>query len=366
MKKHSILSASAAHRWIECPYSVWEGIDIPDTANEFAEEGTKAHILCENILLEREYKIDDFDDEMFECARAYVQYVEEHSVNGKRYIEQRIDYSNITGVKYINGELDSFGTADCVIEKDDEIIVIDFKYGKGVRVEVENNPQLMLYALGCLNQRPDIRKFTICIFQPRLDHISEWSFTLDNASDFISRVKSAAADVESQSFKHKAGEHCRFCKIAGACSVRRAYFEENVLRDFEERESAIMRNAEIEQVLLYLDDMEAWVKSVRDEAFNRAMRGEDFKFFKLVKGREGNRKWVDESWIKDRFGKDAVKEVVLSPTEFEKVFPKKSNKELWSDIDQQITRSQGNPVLVSVNDKRDRFVNNPEDDLKNL
>ena len=200
MKKHSILSASSSHRWIKCPYSVWESIDIEEVPNKFAEERTKAHELCEIMLNGNEFKIDDYNPEMIECAEAYVQYVDNHSVGAKRYIEQRIDYSNITGVKYIDGELDSFGTADCVIEKENEIVIIDYKYGAGVKVEVDNNSQLMLYALGCLKQRPDITKFTICIFQPRMNHISEWSFTLDDAKSFIEEVKNSASDVEYKIF----------------------------------------------------------------------------------------------------------------------------------------------------------------------
>jgi hypothetical protein len=140
-----------------------------------------------------------------------------------------------------------------------------------------------------------------------MNHISEWSFTLDDAKSFIEEVKNSASDVEYKIFKHKAGEHCRFCKISGACSVQRDYFEKNVLSDFEERESAMMSNGELENVLLYLDDMEVWANSVREEAKNRALRGEEFNFFKLVAGREGNRKWENEKWIRDRLGRDAIK-----------------------------------------------------------
>ena len=118
----------------------------------------------------------------------------------------------------------------------------------------------------------------------------------------------------------------------------------------------MMSNGELENVLLYLDDMEVWANSVREEAKNRALRGEEFNFFKLVAGREGNRKWENEKWIRDRLGRDAIKEVTLSPSEIEKVFPKNKNKDLWDELSQQITRSQAKPVLVSVNDKRDRFV----------
>ena len=58
-------------------------------------------------------------------------------------VEQRLDFSN-----YVK---DGFGTGDLVIVADDVMQVIDFKYGKGVTVSAEHNPQMMLYALGALN-----------------------------------------------------------------------------------------------------------------------------------------------------------------------------------------------------------------------
>ncbi len=41
-----------------------------------------------------------------------------------------------------------FGTADALIIANNTIEVIDLKYGKGVKVDAQNNPQLMLYGLG--------------------------------------------------------------------------------------------------------------------------------------------------------------------------------------------------------------------------
>ena len=53
MAEHALLSASAAHRWLNCPPSVMLTKDMPDSTSEYAEEGTLAHSLCELKLQKR-------------------------------------------------------------------------------------------------------------------------------------------------------------------------------------------------------------------------------------------------------------------------------------------------------------------------
>lgn len=157
MGKHALRSASASHRWLNCPPSVRLGEGIPDRDSEYAREGTDAHSLCEYRLkkllgmdaVDPTEHLDWYNGEMEECAENYASYVLELLEKAREtcadpvvLVEQRVDFSRFVE----NG----FGTADCVIISDGAMNIVDYKHGKGVEVSAEGNPQMMLYALGAL------------------------------------------------------------------------------------------------------------------------------------------------------------------------------------------------------------------------
>ena len=154
-RKHAILSASSAHRWMNCNPSARLEQEFEDRETEAAAEGTAAHALCEHKLrramkMQSRKPTSQYDcDEMDAYTDDYVQFVLDTLTEARAncadpmlMIEQRLDFSC-----YVP---DGFGTGDCVIIADRTLHIIDFKYGQGVLVEAENNPQMMLYALGAL------------------------------------------------------------------------------------------------------------------------------------------------------------------------------------------------------------------------
>lgn len=166
MPKHALLSASASHRWLNCPPSAKLCADIKDEASPYAKQGTDAHSLCEFKVLtalgqhppDPTDDLDYFDQEMAYCTDEYCSYVMEQLTEAKTHckdpqvlVEQRLDFS-----KWIP---EGFGTGDCLIVADDVLHIIDFKYGLGVLVEAEDNPQMMCYALGAF-----CRRFSTIIF----------------------------------------------------------------------------------------------------------------------------------------------------------------------------------------------------------
>lgn len=188
MGKHALLSASSSHRWLNCPPSARLSERYEDKGSDYAAQGTDAHTLCEYRLRcalgEDMSQVADirqtlgyYSDEMEECATEYAAFVMEalseahqHCSDPHVLVEQRLDYSRFAE----NG----FGTGDCLIVADGALNVIDFKYGQGVQVEAEQNPQMMLYALGALDlfdDLYDISTVTVTIFQPRRANISTWS-----------------------------------------------------------------------------------------------------------------------------------------------------------------------------------------------
>lgn len=153
--KHAVLSASGSHRWLNCLPSARLELEFENTGSEAAKEGTAAHALCEHKLkkalrMRSKRPVSDYDsDEMEECTDAYVEYVTEQYEKAKQscsdpiiLIEQHLDFSC-----YVP---DGFGTGDCIIIADDTLHIIDFKYGLGILVDAEDNPQMKLYALGAM------------------------------------------------------------------------------------------------------------------------------------------------------------------------------------------------------------------------
>ena len=156
MSSHAILSASGSHRWLNCTPSARLELEFESQTSEAAKEGTAAHALCEHKLkkalkMRSRRPVSDYNsDEMEECTDSYAEYVMEQYEEAKKsckdpiiLIEQRLDFSC-----YVP---DGFGTGDCIIISDDTLHIIDFKYGLGILVESEENPQMMLYALGALS-----------------------------------------------------------------------------------------------------------------------------------------------------------------------------------------------------------------------
>ena len=183
---HSVLGASAADRWMNCTPSAQLTAGMEDETTTFAAEGTAAHALCEwkvrkalKMRAGRRPTSDYWTDEMEEFTDDYRDYImdlvgqaKQHCKDPVTLIEQHLDFSC-----YVP---DGFGTGDFLLVADKELNVVDFKYGRGVAVYADHNPQMMLYALGALNLFDclyDIEQVTMTIFQPRLSSISTWTIT---------------------------------------------------------------------------------------------------------------------------------------------------------------------------------------------
>lgn len=330
--KHSLLSASSAHRWLYCPGSVALCKDVERTDTEASLEGTKAHGLVEKMLKGDPY--DGYDEEMISYCEAFVDYV--RGIPGDLHSEVQVDYSHVTGLD------DSFGTSDCVIVGEEAIHVIDFKYGLG-KVYAERNPQLMLYALGAAAEE---RKLICHIFQPRIDWVDVWEFDIQEQVDFRKQCYDVAGKVvkalAAPGTHLKAGDQCQWCPIKGECKTYRDF----AISDFDiEIEAPLLNNEEISNLLNKSKHLKNFLAAVEDVAFRRALIGENIPGWTLGEGRQGHRKWsgpVDEILSAD----DLYKTEVRSPSEIEKIYPRKKNPKIWQELDQMIERSPAKQVLV--------------------
>ena len=357
---HSPLSPSSAFRWIKCTPSAKLNAALPDSTSEYALQGTAAHTLCEyklQKLLGKDAKdptenLTYFDAEMADCTDSYQQYVSERIEKAKQFckdpivlVEQKLDFS-----KWVP---QGFGTGDCVIVADNILTVIDFKYGVGVLVEAEQNPQMMCYALGALalfDSIYDIENVVMTIFQPKRDNISTYELSKKELLQWADEILSPAAQLAAKGKgEFKAGKHCKFCKVKATCRKRAEYNLELARYDFEM--PANLEDTEIEVILSKADELAAWCSDIKEYAFQQALNGKQWNGWKLVEGRSV-RKYINEDAVAETVknaGYDPYEHKVLGITAMTRMLGKAKFENLLSSF---IEKPTGKPALVPKSDKR--------------
>lgn len=355
MSEHAVLSASSAHRWLVCTPSARLEREFEDKSTPAAAEGTAAHALAEHKLrralkLRSKKPHSQYDcDDMDACADAYAAFVVEES--GKHahpivLVEQRLDFS-----RYVP---DGFGTGDCVIIAGSDLHVIDFKYGQGVVVEAEGNPQMKLYALGALEVFDclyDIQTVSMTVYQPRREHIHTHTMSKDDLCRWAEEVLAPAAAIASEGGgEYVSGEHCRFCRAAAPCRAR-ADAKMSLAR-YEFAMPPVLTDEEVEDILDSLDDLVSWANGLREYALQAALAGKAWSRYKLVEGRSV-RRYTDEDAVARAAGaagfKDIFKRTLIGIPEMEKLMTKAKFNEVLSGL---IVKPPGKPTLVPVSDKR--------------
>lgn len=254
---HAKLSPSGAHRWISCAGSLHLESKYPDSSSEFADEGTLAHayaafcLACEkDAKVEPVFVYDDHGEQKHACISAemarevqkYLDHVRRLADGGELLVEQRLPF-------FVGNDKDvpqQFGTSDTVIIREAErlLIIDDLKYGRGVQVYAEQNPQLMLYAVAALDEFSllyDFDRVQMGISQPRLDHFDSWECTVDELRAFEQRALEAgklALSIVSLPEGHTAmlspgDKQCKFCKAKGDCAALRDQVLATVAGEFD-------------------------------------------------------------------------------------------------------------------------------------
>lgn len=359
-RAHALLSASSAHRWLECPASAVAAEAYPQQETEFTREGTLAHEVAEIIasgdLPDPESTTEEITREMIECAEAYSDYILEHTKSDHAHVllERRVDFSPWVP--------DGFGTCDCIILDGDTMIVIDYKYGVGVPVSAKDNPQLKLYALGALNDYGlafDVTKIEMHIFQPRINNVSVDTCTVDELMEWAEKVvKPTAAKAAQGKGGYKAGEHCRFCPHGGKCRTLSKHCTEFV--ETHDLRVGVPKLApfEVAEVLAMEPVIALWLKKVKEAALNTMLSGGSVPGYKVVEGKLGNRKWTDEQQVAEAlkgagYGLDEITETkLLSPAAMDKAIGKKKVAELLTTL---IERSPGAPTIAPEKDPKPAY-----------
>lgn len=360
MSKHAILSASGAHRWMNCTPSARLELEFDDNSGEAAAEGTAAHALSEHKLrkalkMRSKKPVSPYDsDEMDNYTDGYVEFVLEVIEQAKKIcsdplilIEQRLDFS-----KYVP---EGFGTGDCLIIADGTLHIIDFKYGQGVLVSAEDNPQMKLYALGALDLFDgiyDIEMVSMTIYQPHRENVSTSTVSKENLYQWAEEVLKPKAELAfNGDGNYYPGEWCQFCRAAVKCRARAE--AKMKLATFEFALPPLLSDEEIADILSSIGDLTNWANEIIAYATDAAVNhGKKWTGFKVVEGRS-NHKYKDEEAVaeaaKNAGYRDIYKQSLITITEMEKLMDKSKFNEILGEL---VMKPPGKPTLVPVSDKR--------------
>lgn len=388
--KHAILSPSAAHRWLHCTPAPRVEAEFPETTSEYAEEGRLAHSVCElaakkkfTVMNNRTYnsrlkklKADPkWDDEMLSTAATYVEHLTEHAMRFEHApyvaLEVQVDITDYAP--------EAFGTCDCVMIGGDELIITDYKHGKGVPVSAQDNPQMLLYALGALKlYRPIygdmIRRVSTYIDQPRLGSYDGASMTVEELLAWGESIKPKAAAAFMGTGEFAPGEWCRFCRAKAKCRARAN--QNTALEDFKDciplgrsipmqaeydttgfKPSNCLTDEEIGALLVRAEGLVAWYNDLKEYALAACLNGKTIPGWKAVEGRS-IRAWTDQDAALEALMAGGVEEAIIydrvpkTLAQLEKVIGKQRFGELVGGM---ITKSPGKPALAAESDKRPAY-----------
>ena len=380
-RKHSTLSPSSSSRWLECTPSALLERQFPKTTTDASQEGTLAHELAE-LKLRHYFQTTDFGKAKFTRAVNRLKKEEPWEDEMQGYTDEYLDYIkgialafkstpsvmieadvNLDAyVPHLPDEGEASGSADCILISGGTMHVIDFKYGKGVPVSADRNPQLMLYALGAYEAYRILYPITdvvVHIVQPRLpDGISSWGCTVAELLEFGAYVKERAALAIKGEGDFNPGEKtCRFCRARGRC---RARAEEDVKLAFAVGKlPPLITNEEMGEYLKIGADVAKWLSDLKDCALAECLAGKEVPGWKAVEGK-GSREWTDgdEAFIK--LMEQGIAEAVLyerkplSLAQVEKVVGKKDFSEY---VGEYVVKKPGKPALAPESDKREAITN---------
>jgi len=330
-------------------------------SSQYADEGTEVHDLVAHCL-ESNQDMRDVTDNMdwIEAGQQYLDLV--RSYGGIRFVEVRLRFDHL-----IPG---GFGTADCVVLSGSTLIVIDYKHGKGVEVDVNGNPQFLIYLSAALEEHGafyEVDALKTVVVQPRIGNVEECEVTFDELKEFEASVRAAFDEYQTNPQYRPSEDACRWCLHSGNCRAQDEWVAEVVGAQFAALSEEITpepiedaRRKSPEQMARAVSSIKAvknWITAVETAALDRLLAGEEIPGYKAVAGRS-TRRWDDEVSVAaklqnvrqkgQRLKRDQIYTFALrSPAQIEKVIGKQ-HKILSSHV----VSGEGKPTLAPASDKR--------------
>jgi len=378
---HALLSASSSGRWMNCPGSVHLTKDMADQTSGYAEAGRLAHSIGELKLRKRfiagmgpkKYQAaldqltasEHFDPEMHQTTDQYVEFVElqymSYPERPYMVVEQKVDFSSFVP--------EGFGTADCILIGNGTMDIIDYKHGKGVPVDAEDNPQMKLYALGAIMHYKDwyeIGTVRMHIVQPRVGDPLSFEMSRDQLIEWGTfTVRPIAKEAFDGSETFKAGAWCSsyFCKARYTCKHRSETY--TTLEDFGCQSPHLLTNDEIGGILVVAGNLKKWASDLEEYSLAAILRGENIPGWKAVAGRSvrafDNTDAAFNDLLESGIEYDMLYErKPLTLAAIEKMLGKKRFAEIAGN---HIVTPLGKPALAPETDKRPPY-NTAEEDFK--
>jgi len=372
-REHAPLSPSSAKRWLECPGSYAASKGIVTKPSEAALEGTRAHEWSEklreacstddpNDYAQLLAKLENENEEMAFHVDNYIDFLDslKHKFHSPKfseyqeYLENRVQFT-----EHIWGTLD-YGCTRRNISKT-QAIIVDFKYGRGVYVDVEKNPQLIIYLIG-LEDYIGVRfdKAWIYIYQPRVPKDKPYEVAVLTRADIddwrliIKDAESICIDMEAgvTPIKFNAGDHCQFCPAQPQCPTFKAYTQAGNLKILDNVESlpAVERIPLESLIELHKKkkQIEHFLENVDHFLLMRGINKQDIGDLKIVEGRSVRRWNEDESEVAQglkELGVQPWKKKLITIGEAEKILGK-------NQINHLTTKPPGKLQLASPEDSR--------------
>lgn len=385
-KTHSKIGASSAERFWHCPGSVTVYGHLENKSSFYAAEGTAAHRVAEiclkeairsdtlphesqpSIMKNAIIEVDGFnikvEDGIIDAVGEYLTFLakELEKYNSPLYrLKVEVEFH----LKHLNKE--AYGTCDALIHVPySRLIVVDYKHGAGVPVDVEDNKQLKYYALGAYYALPkdeaeEIYDIEMVIVQPRCVHadggIRRTTIAVKELLKWEKELQKAVDRVENKDETLLAGKHCKFCRAKAICpeaknEVARLAGVDFEKVDFTTIDIKTISPKEIAHLMQYVPFIKDWCDEILKHAHTEAERGITIPGYKLVEKR-ANRIWKDPEKVKEKLYIHYKEEIyeepkLLSPAKMEKMVDKKDKEfleTLWLKPD-------AGKTLVKENDKR--------------
>jgi hypothetical protein len=405
---HSKWSASGFESIMLCPGKKVLEQGKPDNTSQYAAEGTAAHQVLTWELQEerpatayigRVIEADGFVFEVDQDMAGHVQVCVDYANDlkgddGTIFADIRVNYSSYLGV----AEQEAWGTADVIVCRGTEVIVVDFKYGMGVEVDAERNPQMSLYGLGALQAYhglvADFETVRMAISQPRIKRApSEWDCSVEELEGWgrstarsavntcINAMETVDAQVWEETVLRPAEKACKFCRAKATCPALRAEVASTVafaapatpdefadIRVAEVTDS-LVEHSKAEWLAAFLtnvDLIEDWCKAIRAETERRLLAGDNVPGFKLVQGKRSARQWTDAKVAEETLKTMRVKLEdmydfkLISPTTADKLAKAGTiGPRQWPKLQGLITQSEGKPHVAPSTDSRPALVVTP-------
>lgn len=390
-EEHSEYGGSGAKKWMGCVGSTALSRGMPNYENEASADGTLAHACLEFLLKNR--KNLKAAERM--AAKTWQPHHIKHGLEAVKYVEELLWYWKVAdkpNALHIESKVDASaftkpgqgGSLDIGIDASEHrtLIIGDYKFGAGIGVDPDENPQLIYYALAMLLKLgwKKFDKVILIVLQPRFEHPSGetnrvWETTASNILAWGKKFKTAVKLAEAPGAEKNLtpGEHCRFCLARIKCPKLKEEALKQAQIDFAPSTNVIKKLPDLKKVddigklLDACEKLQVFINAVKERAYNDAKRGLKVNGYKLVEKRT-TRKWTNEAKAAEAafkaLGKKAFTEPeLLSPAQFEKKFKKfKSAQEF---LNKNVTNKTGGTTLARIDNKK-KAINIFEAEFKDI